>query len=124
MDFRSFRTVEPDSPSGDPQLELAGGYDHCWVLPEGKGCKPAAELRDPSSGRRMRIATTQPGLQFYGGQLLDGLRGKGDQAYGPRSGLCLETQHFPDSPHHAAFPGTVLRPGETYRQRTVYSFGL
>jgi aldose 1-epimerase len=70
------------------------------------------------------VSTTEPGLQFYSGNFLDGtIRGKGAITYGHRAGLCLETQHFPDSPNHAAFPSTILRPGETYRSQTVWAFG-
>ena len=91
------------------------GFDHTWVL-EGD-----IELSEPASGRVLRITTTQPGVQFYTGNLLDGsITGKGGERYGKHAGLCLEPQHFPDSPHHAHFPSTVLRPGAAYRQRTKY----
>jgi aldose 1-epimerase len=83
----------------------------------------AARLEDPSSGRVLDISTTEPGIQFYSGNFLDGtITGKGGQAYRHRSGLCLETQHFPDSPNHPNFPSTVLRPNERYQSRTVFTF--
>jgi len=79
---------------------------------------------EPKSGRTLDVATTEPGIQFYTGNFLDGtLTGKGGHVYGRRSGFCLETQHFPDSPNHASFPSTILRPGAEYRSRTVYTFG-
>lgn len=123
MDFRTRRVIGPSTDRSDPQLACAGGYDHNWVLSLSEGCRLAAELYEPVSGRRMALATTQPGLQFYGGQWLDGrLRGKGGRVYERHAGLCLETQHFPDSPNHAGFPSAVLRPGQTYRHRSVYCF--
>jgi len=85
----------------------------------------AAEVYDPKSGRVMKITTTEPGIQFYTGNYLDGtLTGKGGKVYKKNAGLCLETQHFPDSPNHANFPSTVLRPGETYRTSTVHEFSV
>lgn len=97
------------------EVPIQPAFDHTWVL-EGD-----IELTEPTSGRVLRIATTQPGVQFYTGNLLDGsITGKGGARYGKHAGLCLEPQHFPDSPHHGHFPSTVLRPGETYRQRTRY----
>ncbi len=105
MDFNRVRTL------GDTHV------DHSYVL-EG-----AIEAYDPASGRALRIRTTQPAVQFYTGDLLDGsVSGKGGRQYRARAGLCLEPQHFPDSPHHADFPSTVLRPGENYRHRTAYEF--
>ena len=84
-----------------------------------------ATLRDPRSGRTLKIATDQPGLQFYSGNFLDGtLTGTGGRTYRQGDALCLETQHFPDSPNHAHFPSTVLRPGRTYRTTTIHSFGV
>ena len=85
----------------------------------------AARVVEPASGRTLQISTTEPGLQFYSGNFLDGtIRGKGGHVYPLRSGFCLETQHFPDSPNHANFPSTILRPGEEYRSRTVFAFGV
>jgi aldose 1-epimerase len=114
--------------SDDEQMVRAGGYDHNWVLEpavEVDGLRWAAELSDPASGRMLTVSTTEPGIQFYSGNFLDGLFvGRGGQAVERRSGCCLETQHFPDSPNHADFPSTVLRPGETLRSVTVFAFGV
>jgi aldose 1-epimerase len=97
------------------------GYDHCFVLRPGDGeLRLAARVRDPKSGRVMEVHTTQPGLQFYSGNFLDGKPASG--SYPQYGGFCLETQHFPDSPNQASFPNTILRPGETYRQTTVHKF--
>ena len=82
-------------------------------------------LSDPVTGRTLEVSTTEPGIQFYSGNFLDGsIAGKGGRAYAYRSGLALETQHFPDSPNRPEFPSTTLRPGETYRSRTVFTFGV
>jgi aldose 1-epimerase len=109
-----------------PQLLRARGYDHNWILDgegDGEGLRFAARLADPASGRVMEIHTTEPGLQFYSGNFLDGsLPGAHGQAIRQGDGLCLETQHFPDSPNRPDFPSTVLRPGETYRSTTVHRF--
>jgi len=133
FDFRAAKPVGADIARADVQLERAGGYDHNFALDfavdvpaeERSSGAPAfaAELCEPESGRRMRVFTTEPGLQFYSGNFLDGSEhGKGDRAYGFREGLCLETQHFPDSPNQPSFPSTLLRPGVTYRQTTIYRF--
>jgi len=98
----------------DPQVRTAGGYDHNWVLRDGGMLARAARLVDPESGRTLEVSTTEPGIQFYSGNRLER----------PRMGLCLETQHFPDSPNHPAFPSTILRPGGTYRSKTVFAFGV
>lgn len=123
MDFRHARPIGSRITRGDPQLEAAhGGFDHCWAL-DRQGL--AARLFDPFSGRVMEVSTTQPGLQFYSGNQLDGsLKGKNGRAYGKYAGLCLETQHFPDSPNHPEFPSTVLRPGQTYRHSAAFRFSL
>ncbi|GGL68118.1 aldose 1-epimerase [Streptomyces fumigatiscleroticus] len=125
FDFRKSKPVGRDIRAGHPQQVLAKGFDHNWVLDKGITARPEhiATLRDPSSGRTLRIATDQPGLQFYSGNFLDGtLTGTGGRTYRQGDGLCLETQHFPDSPNQPSFPSTVLRPGETYRTTTVHSF--
>jgi aldose 1-epimerase len=109
----------------DDQLKLGHGYDHNFVLNAGKTLDPvpAAVLYEPKTGRVMEIATTEPGIQFYSGNFLDGsITGKQGKIYKHRYGLCLETQHFPDSPNHPDFPSTVLNPGETYTSTTIYSF--
>ncbi len=124
LDFRSFHTIGERIRDDHPQLRIGRGYDHNWVLNRGgDGLEPAARLRDPSSGRELSIWTTEPGIQFYSGNFLDGtLYGTSGKAYRQGDGLALETQHFPDSPNHPNFPSTVLRPGETYRTSTVYAF--
>ncbi|MBK7937224.1 MAG: galactose mutarotase [Lewinellaceae bacterium] len=110
--------------AADQQIKYGLGYDHCWVLTDAsKNLKQAAVLSEPASGRVLEVLTTEPAVQFYSGNFLDGtVIGKGGTAYPYRSGLCLETQHFPDSPNRPDFPGTVLIPGETYRTTTVYRF--
>jgi len=126
FDFRRAKPIGRDIRAGHEQQVLAKGYDHNWVLDKGVTARPEhiATLRDPRSGRTLRIATDQPGLQFYSGNFLDGtLTGTGGRTYRQGDALCLETQHFPDSPNHAAFPSTVLRPGQTYRTTTVHTFG-
>ncbi|MFF1375008.1 aldose epimerase family protein [Streptomyces sp. NPDC058308] len=125
FDFRRAKTVGEDIRTAHPQLVTAKGYDHNWVLDKGITTRPEpfASLRDPGSGRTMRIATTEPGVQFYSGNFLDGtLTGSSGRLYRQGDGLCLETQHFPDSPNQPSFPSTVLRPGERYRSSTVHSF--
>ena len=125
MDFRSFQAVGARIRDGFQQLVFCRGYDHNWALdsPGQQGLAEAARLRDPSSGRQLTISTTEPGIQFYAGNSLDGtLYGSSGRQYRQGDGLALETQHFPDSPNHHNFPSTVLRPGETYRTTTVYAF--
>ncbi|MGW0109867.1 aldose epimerase family protein [Streptomyces cellulosae] len=126
FDFRRAKTIGRDIRTAHRQLLYGQGFDHNWVLDKGITARPehAATLRDPASGRSLRIATNEPGLQFYSGNFLDGtLTGTGGRIYRQGDGLCLETQHFPDSPNQPSFPSTVLRPGETYRTTTVHSFG-
>ncbi|MFF6999146.1 aldose epimerase family protein [Streptomyces sp. NPDC008313] len=127
FDFRRAKPVGRDIRTGHPQLVTAKGFDHNWVLDKGVTADPVhfATLRDPSSGRTLKIATDQPGVQFYSGNFLDGtLVGTSGRTYRQGDGLCLETQHFPDSPNQPSFPSTVLRPGQTYRTTTVHSFGV
>lgn len=125
FDFTTQHAIGERVNASDPQLELAGGYDHNWVLDHtGAGLELAASVSDPTTGRTMAIWTTEPGLQFYSGNFLDGQSvGKRGHAYPYRGGFCLEAQHFPDSPNEPAFPSVVLRPGQTYRSETVYRFG-
>lgn len=105
-----------------PQLRYAGGYDHNFVLVRGQ---QAATVYEPVSGRTLTVETTEPGLQVYSGNFLDGsVIGKGAGCYGQHWGLCLETQHFPDSPHHPDFPSTLLHPGESFQSRTRFIFGV
>jgi aldose 1-epimerase len=127
FDFREPKTVGEGLRRADPQLLHAKGIDHNLVLDKGLTERPEhiATLRDPSSGRTLKLATTEPGVQFYSGNFLDGtLVGPGGRAYRQGDALCLETQHFPDSPNRPDFPSTVLRPGGTYRSTTVHSFGI
>jgi aldose 1-epimerase len=110
--------------STDLQLVFGKGYDHCWVLSDNTGkLKTAAIVTEPVSGRKMEVLTTEPAIQFYTGNFLDGtVTGKDGIKYQYRTGLCLETEHYPDSPNQSAFPSTELSPGETYRTTTVYKF--
>lgn len=101
--------------------QVPGGYDHCYVLDAADGTlQPAAELRDPVSRRRLRILTTEPGIQFYSGNFLDNVTGAGGRVFVKNGGLCLETQRFPDSPNQPNFPSCTLQPEETYRHKTVH----
>jgi aldose 1-epimerase len=104
--------------------QVPGGYDHNYVLGSGGGkLAPAARVSEPRSGRVMEIATTEPGIQFYTGNFLDGtITGKGGKVYNKHYGFCLETQHFPDSPNQPGFPSTILRPGQKYHSLTVHTF--
>ncbi len=124
MDFTKAKAIGKDfaKMTGTP-----GGYDHNFVIDQEKPgtLTPAAEVYDPKSGRVMRIATTEPGIQFYTGNYLDGkITGKGGTVYQKNFALCLETQHFPDSPNKPQFPSAVLRPGTTYRSTTVHTFSV
>ncbi|MER7488145.1 aldose epimerase family protein [Streptomyces sp. NPDC126497] len=126
FDFRRAKPIGRDIRTAHQQVLYGQGFDHNWVLDKGITRRPehVATLRDPSSGRTLRIATNEPGLQFYSGNFLDGtLVGSGGRVYRQGDGLCLETQHFPDAPNQPSFPSTVLRPGQTYRTTTVHSFG-
>ena len=131
FDFRAATPIAARIRQSHPQLLLAKGYDHNWLLDgeaDAAGLRQAATLQDPLSGRRMDILTTEPALQFYSGNFLDGtLAGPEGRIYRQGDGLCLETQHNPDSPHHAAsldWPSTVLRPGEVFRSTTVHRFSV
>jgi aldose 1-epimerase len=124
FDFRQPTAIGARINQNNAQLTNGKGYDHNWVLNrKGTGLQHAARLTDPKSGRTMDIATTEPGLQFYSGNFLDGtIKGKGGHVYAHRTGLCLETQHFPDSPNKPNFPSTILQPGKAYDSRTVFTF--
>ncbi|WP_369270816.1 aldose epimerase family protein [Streptomyces sp. R11] len=125
FDFRRTKAIGEDLREAHQQLLYGKGIDHNWVLDKGISPRPEwiATLKDPSSGRTLRMATTEPGLQFYSGNFLDGtLVGTSGRTYRQGDALCLETQHFPDSPNKPSFPSTVLRPGQTYRSTTVHSF--
>lgn len=126
FDFRKPTAIGARINAPHPQIKNGQGYDHNFVLNrEGTALELAARVVEPSSGRTMEVATTEPGLQFYAGNFLDGtIEGKGGTKYGRRSGFCLETQHFPDTPNQPEFPSTLLRPGSTYTSRTVFKFGV
>ena len=123
MDFRSATAIGEriEQVGGDPT-----GYDHCWVLNKGDtpdGMTFCAKSVDPTSGRTLEVWTTEPGVQFYTGNFLDGEMKSGDVTYVKNAAYCLETQHYPDSPNQPEFPNTILKPGETYRTTTVFKFG-
>jgi aldose 1-epimerase len=124
MDFRTATPIGARISTSDAQLEAAGGYDHNWVLNRGDDeVTLAARVVEQASGRVLEVYTTEPGLQFYSGNFLDGSAvGRGGIPYEHRYGFCLETQHYPDSPNQKGFPPTVLRPGETYSTVTMYRF--
>ena len=124
FDFRKPAAIGARIDADNAQLKNGKGYDHNWVLNRnGSGLQHAVRVLEPKSGRVIDIATTEPGVQFYSGNFLDGtLKGKGGRVYKHRSGFCLETQHFPDSPNHPNFPSTILQPGQTYSSRTVFTF--
>jgi aldose 1-epimerase len=127
FDFRTATAIGARIAADDEQIGFGGGYDHNFVLDrEGApGLVLAARVHEPTSGRVMEVRTTEPGVQFYSGNFLDGsITGKGGHVYGHRTGFCLETQRYPDSPNKPDFPSTILRPGETYRSRTVYAFSV
>ncbi|HEY6092970.1 MAG TPA: aldose epimerase family protein [Gemmatimonadales bacterium] len=125
FDFRTPAAVGARIDAANEQLGFGHGYDHNWVLDQPRPgiLSHAARLVDPVSGRAIDVSTTEPGIQFYAGNFLDGtIKGKGGQVYGHRGALCLETQHFPDSPNHPNFPPTILRPGQRYQSRTIVTF--
>jgi len=122
LDFRKPVAIGARIDAADEQLKAGGGYDHNYVLRGTMGeLRLAARVVEPKSGRVLEMLTTEPGVQFYSGNFLDGkVVGKSGKPYGRRSAFCLEAQHFPDSPNQPGFPPVVLRPGQTYRQTTVY----
>jgi aldose 1-epimerase len=124
FDFRTATPIGARINQEDQQLEFGGGYDHNWVVNKPYGqFGLQARVYEPTSGRVMEVHSTEPGLQFYTGNFLDGsLTGKDGWVYQFRHGFCMEPQHFPDSPNQPDFPSTVLRPGETYRNTIVYRF--
>ncbi len=125
FDFRTPTAIGARINDTHEQIARGRGYDHNFVLNRtGEGLSLAARVVEPTTGRTLTVSTTEPGVQFYTGNFLDGtLTGKSGRVYGRRAGLCLETQHYPDSPNQPAFPSTVLRPGQTYRSKTVFAFG-
>ena len=125
LDFRKAAVIGARIDDGFEQMKLAGGYDHNFVVNGEAGTlRVAAVASDPVSGRRMTVETTEPGIQFYSGNFLDGtFTGRHGKKYAKHTGFCLETQHYPDSPNHANFPSTLLRPGQTMHSTTTFTFG-
>lgn len=127
MDFKAPRLVSKDIDADYDQLKYGGGYDHAWILNKVSKGEPtfAASAYEPESGRFMEVFTTEPSVQFFTGNSLNGSQiGKSGVAYTKRTGFCFETQHLPDSPNHPNFPTTVLRPGETFNSTTIYKFSV
>jgi galactose mutarotase len=126
FDFRTATAIGARIGQDDEQLKRGRGYDHNYVLNRADtGLVHAARVVEPVTGRTLDVYTTEPGLQFYSGNFLDGtITGKSGHVYAHRSGFCLETQHFPDSPNQPAFPSTILRPGQEYHSETVFAFGV
>jgi aldose 1-epimerase len=124
FDFATSTVIGARIDQDDQQLKLGHGYDHNWVLNNSTAGSLyiAAQAYDPHSGRVLEVSTTEPGLQLYTGNFLDGIRGKGGKVYNRRYAFCLETQHFPDSPNHPQFPSTVLKLGQRFQSTTVYKF--
>lgn len=124
FDFRKQTVIGARIQDNNEQLKIAGGYDHNWVLRGANGVeKTAGIVYEPVSGRVLTVTTTEPGVQFYSGNFLDGtITGPSGGKYVKNAGLCLETQHYPDSPNHPAFPSTLLKPGETRHSTTTFAF--
>lgn len=125
FDFTHATAIGARINQDDPQLKVGKGYDHNWVLSDHGSRSPVlvAEAYEPKSGRVLQVLSTEPGVQFYSGNFLDGtIQGKGNKVYNHRYAFCLETQHFPDSPNHPKFPSTALKPGQTYSTTTVFKF--
>lgn len=126
FDFTTAKAIGRDISQDNEQLKFGLGFDHNWVLDKGgndDALTLAAQVHEPTSGRVMEIHTTEPGIQFYCGNFLDGrLKGKSGKSYVHRGGFCLETQHFPDSPNQPNFPSTILKPGDQYKSQTVFKF--
>jgi aldose 1-epimerase len=125
FDFTRAAPIGARIDQDDQQLKFGQGYDHNWVINRGTGTAPvlAAEVYEPESGRTLQVLTTEPGIQFYTGNFLDGsIYGKSGMPYSRRGAFCLETQHYPDSPNHPTFPSTVLKPGQRFHSVTIYKF--
>lgn len=124
FDFREPKLIGKDIDSDNKQINLGGGYDHCFVLNnESAGYRSVALAYHPATGRTLEVLTDEPGMQFYTGNFLDGsLESPSGGTYGKRSGFCFETQHYPDSPNQPAFPSVTLNPGDTYSSRTTFKF--
>lgn len=124
FDFTVLKSIGKDIDADDEQLKLGGGYDHNWIL-NGSGLRTIAKVYHPESGRIMEVVTDEPGVQFYSGNFLDGkFETKTGGKYEKRSGFCLETQHYPDSPNQSSFPSTELKPRQKYQTKTVYKFSV
>ena len=130
LDFRTPTPIGARITSTHPQMALGGGYDHNWVInrPPGMAADklaPVLRVVEPTTGRTLEVESTEPGLQFYSGNFLDGHHvGKSNRPYVKRAGFCVETQHFPDSPNKPDFPTTIVRPGTDYLSQTVFRFGV
>lgn len=125
FDFTKETVIGARINDNNEQLKIAGGYDHCWVFDNVDNLASAGTLYDSTSGRVVELFTSEPGVQFYSGNFLDGsVTGKFNTVYSKNYGLCLETQHFPDSPNQPSFPTTELKPGDTYKSQTVYKFSV
>jgi aldose 1-epimerase len=126
FDFRQPTAIGARINDDDQQLKFGNGYDHNWVFDKRAGeLGLAARVFEPTSGRVMEVFTTEPGMQFYTGNFLDGtIKGKGGKIYNFRDAFCMEPQHFPDSPNHPAFPTTELKPGEIYQSSIIYKFSV
>lgn len=124
FDFTVSKPIGKDINADDEQLKRGKGYDHNWIL-NGSGLRSIAKVYHPESGRMMEVLTDEPGVQFYSGNFLDGkFDTKTGGKYQKRTGFCLETQHFPDSPNQPSFPSTELKPGEKYQSKTIYKFSV
>ncbi len=126
FDFRTPKTVGQDINADNEQIRNGNGYDHCYVLNKNEEGELsfAARITEPESGRTMEVYTTEPGMQLYTDNWADGYKGQHGATFPKRSGICFEAQHFPDSPNRPYFPTVVLRPGEQYKQTTIYRFGV
>jgi aldose 1-epimerase len=126
FDFRSPTAIGARIGDNDEQLKFGNGYDHNWVFSKRIGdLTLLARVTEPSSGRVLEVLSTEPGLQFYSGNFLDGtITGKGGRVYQFRDGFCMEPQHYPDSPNHPNFPPVVLEPGQLYRNTIIYRFAV
>jgi len=125
FDFTTSKVIGRDIKVADDQLAKGKGYDHCWALNSPGTLRKVASVTHPATGRQLEILTDEPGMQFYCGNFLDGtLPIPGGGTYGHRTGFCLETQHYPDSPNQANFPSTTLKPGEKYNSTTVFKFSV
>ena len=126
FDFRTPKTIGQDIDADNEQIKNGAGYDHCYVLnkKEESELSFAARIKEPISGRTMEVYTTEPGVQLYTDNWADGYKGQHGATFPRRSAICFEAQHFPDSPNHPYFPSVVLKPGEQYKQKTIYRFGI